>query len=75
MNKNYSYFIYFLLLSFFLMNFSLSKIISNNIEINQVCSQATYDNTSIKEEEESIIHVKDNNLDTNDLIDGDEFNF
>ena len=32
-------------------------------------------NTSIKEEEESIIHVKDNNLDTNDLIDGDEFNF
>ena len=50
MNKNYSYFIYFLLLSFFLMNFSLSKIISNNIEINQVCSQATYDNTSINEE-------------------------
>ena len=30
-------------------------------------------NTSIKEEEESIIHEKDNNLDTNDLIDVDEF--
>ena len=44
-NKNY-----FILLTVFLINFSSSKIISNKLETNQICSSTTYDNTSVTEE-------------------------
>ena len=39
-----------LILTFFVFDFSSSKLISNIYESNQICSLPTYDNTSITEE-------------------------
>ena len=45
-----NYILVFIILTFFFINPSLSKILSNIIENNQICSQTTYDNASITEE-------------------------
>ena len=47
-NNNFMQF--FIILFLYAINPSLSKIYSNLIEKNQICSQTTYDNTSITEE-------------------------
>jgi hypothetical protein len=53
---------------------NMDKEIIKKLEGNIFPRKIIFPNSNvIKEEDESIINIKDDNVDTNDLIDGDEF--